>query len=62
MENWHKRYREMKKGLGYTNLDIAEITGHTPDTIKSITQPNREFPRWMKLAIVIYEHKKMRMC
>ncbi len=45
----------MKKVLGYTNSDIAEITGNTADSIKSSTQPNKEMPRWLKLAIVIYE-------
>ena len=54
--NWHFRYKEMKDGLGYTNSDIAEITGNTPDSIKSSTQPNKEIPRWLKLAIVIYEN------
>lgn len=53
--NWHERFKEMKNGLGYTNTDIAEITGNTPDSIKSSTQPNNEIPRWLKLAIVVYE-------
>ena len=53
--NWHERFKEMKKGLGYTNSDIAEITGNTADSIKSSTQPNKEMPRWLKLAIVVYE-------
>lgn len=55
MENWHERYRSMKKGLGYGNKDIAEITGNTLGSIKTVTQPNSDFPRWAKLAIVIYE-------
>jgi len=45
----------MKSGLGLTNSDIAEITGNTSDSIKSVTQPNKEVPRWLKLAIVVYE-------
>jgi hypothetical protein len=53
--NWHKRYKAMKKGLGFNNSDIAEITGNTKDSIKTVTQPNSDFPRWAKLAIVIYE-------
>lgn len=53
--NWHQRFKEMKDGLGYTNSDIAEITGNTADSIKSSTQPNKELPRWLRLAIVIYE-------
>lgn len=53
--NWHKRYKEMKKGLGYTNKDVARITGNTENSIRTTTQPNRDFPRWGKLAVVLYE-------
>ena len=56
--NWHQRFKEMKEGLDYTNSDIAKITGNTSDSIKSSTQPNKELPRWLKLAIVIYETTK----
>ena len=45
----------MKRGLGYTNSDIAEITGNTTDSIKSTTQPNKDIPRWLRLAIVVFE-------
>lgn len=54
--NWHERFKEMKRQLGYTNADIAKITGNTSDSIKSSTQPNKEIPRWLKLAIVISEN------
>lgn len=53
--NWHERFKEMKSGLGLTNSDIAEITGNNADSIKSVTQPSKEIPRWVKLAIVVYE-------
>ena len=53
--NWHERFKTMKKGLGLTNYDIAEITGNTYDSIKSTTQPNKDIPRMFKLAIVVYE-------
>jgi len=52
---WHKRYKAMKSGLGLTNSDIADITGNSADSVKSVTQPNKDIPRWLKLAIVIYE-------
>ena len=55
MLSWHDRFKAMKKGLGYTNSDIAEITGNSSDSVKSTTQPNKELPRWLKLSIVIYE-------
>lgn len=54
-DNWHVRFKEMKSGLGLTNSDIAEITGNSADSVKSVTQPNKEIPRWLKLAIVVYE-------
>lgn len=53
--NWNLRYKAMKKGLGYTNSDIAKIIGNTADSVKSVTQPNGELPRWLRLAIVIFE-------
>lgn len=53
--NWHSRFKAMKKELGYTNKDIAEIIGNTEDSVKSTTQPNKDIPRWLKLAIVVYE-------
>ena len=61
--NWHDRYKAMKKGLVLTNSDIADIIGNTPDSVKSTTQPNKELPRWLKLAIVVFERmsKQMKM-
>ena len=55
MNNWHNRYKAMKKGLGLTNSDIADIIGNTSDSVKSTTQPHKDVPRWLKLAIVVYE-------
>jgi len=55
MDNWHERFKEMKSQLGLTNSDIADITGNSADSVKSVTQPNKEIPRWLKLAIVVYE-------
>ena len=57
-DNWHERYKEMKKELGLTNSDIADITGNSADSVKSVTQPNKEIPRWLKLAIVVHERWK----
>lgn len=53
--NWHKRFKKMKTGLGLTNSDIAKIIGNSADSVKSVTQPNKDIPRWLKLAIVVYE-------
>lgn len=56
--NWNERFKAMKNGMNYTNNDIAEITGNTVDSIKTATQPNNEIPRWVKLAIVVYEESQ----
>jgi hypothetical protein len=53
--NWHNRYKEMKSALKLTNAGIADIIGNTADSVKSTTQPNKELPRWLKLAIVVFE-------
>lgn len=53
--SWHERFKGMKSGLGLTNSDIADITGNSADSVKSVTQPNKEIPRWLKLAIVVFE-------
>jgi len=45
----------MKSELGLTNSDVAKIIGNSADSVKSVTQPNKEIPRWLKLAIVVYE-------
>ena len=55
MMEWHDRYKAMKSELGLTNFDIADITGNSADSVKSVTQPNKDIPRWLKLAIVVYE-------
>ena len=55
MMGWHDRFKAMKSGLGLTNSDIADMTGNSADSVKSVTQPNKEIPRWLKLAIVVYE-------
>ena len=52
---WHNRFKAMKKGLGITNSDISYIIGNSSDSVKSVTQPNKDIPRWLKLAIVVYE-------
>jgi hypothetical protein len=51
----------MKTALKLTNADISEIIGNTSDSIKSTTQPNKDLPRWLKLAIVVYERMKEKL-
>ena len=53
---YHEEYRAMKKALGITNKDIAAVTGHTPATVKQATREGAEFPRWLKLSVLIYKN------
>ena len=53
--NWHNRFKAMKKALRLNNQDIADITGLNYNSIKNQTQPNKDLPRWLKLAIVVFE-------
>ena len=39
--NWHDRFKVMKSGLRLTNSDIAEITGNSSYSVKSVTKPNK---------------------
>ena len=60
----------MKKALQDTNKTISEITGLSEDSIKNQTQPNKEFPKWLKYTIDVFERmsekkegkKKMSRC
>jgi len=54
----HKKYKEMKKELGLTNASIADITGLKTDSVKSMTQPNKELPAWAKAMIFVWEKLK----
>lgn len=55
--NWHERFKKFKKDLKLNNTDIANITGLSSDSIRNQTQPSKDFPRWLKLAIVVFESK-----
>lgn len=57
--DWHKRFRRYKKTLNRDNADIAEITGHTASSVKTLTQPKKKFPRWLKLVIVDFEKHRL---
>lgn len=55
MGTWHDRFKQMKKALELNNQDIANITELNYNSIKNQTQPNKDIPKWLKLAIVIFE-------
>lgn len=50
----HEDFKEMKKALKIKNADIAEITGLSVDSVKTLTQPNKELPAWIRSMIFVY--------
>lgn len=54
---WQQRYRRMADHYGWTGDRVAEITGNTKASIRTVTAPGakQEFPRWLKLAVVVFE-------
>ena len=58
--NWHDRFKAMKRHLNLTNSDISEITGNTYNSVKTTTQPNKDLPRWARLAVVVFERMKQK--
>ena len=38
-----------------TNQTISKITGLSEDSIKNQTQPNKDFPKWLKYTIDVFE-------
>lgn len=49
-----KKLKGLLKDRGLTYAKIAEITGYTPDSVKSMLQPNKTLPRWCKLIVYLY--------
>jgi DNA-binding XRE family transcriptional regulator len=56
--SWDKRFKNLKKEMGYTNEDIANIIGLNKASVNNQTQPNAKFPSWLKLSVVIHEVMK----
>lgn len=54
----HSDFKELKKEFNLKNADIAEIVGLTVDSVKSMTQPNKELPSWAKSMIYIWKKCK----
>ena len=49
-----QKLKDLLKDRGLTYGKIAEITGYTPDSVKSMLQPNKPLPRWCKLIVYLY--------
>ena len=54
MTDDHEKFRDMKKSLFIKNKDIAEITGLTQNSVKTLTQPNKKLPAWAKSMIYVW--------
>ena len=54
----HQQFKELKKELNLKNADIAKITGLTVDSVKTMTQPNKELPSWAKSMIFVWKKQK----
>lgn len=55
----HDDFKEMKQDLKLTNADIAEIIGElTPDSVKTLTQPNRDLPKWVRSMLYVWKLHK----
>ena len=53
----HHDLKTMLQDLGLSYKDLAEITGNSYDSIKTVLQPNKEIPRWVHLAIYVWKVK-----
>ena len=52
--NWKERFDQMKQHFGLTYENIAEITGNSTDSIRTVLN-RQEIPRWAKLAVWVFE-------
>ena len=52
---WHTRFDAFKKYYGYTNADLARMSGNGLQSVKNISQG--EVPGWLKFAIQVWENE-----
>lgn len=55
-EPTHEDWKTYKRERNLTNEDVAKIVGSTADSVKSMTQPNKELPKWA--ISMLYEWKQ----
>ena len=55
--NWNERLKAMLKHHKLSLKDVAEITGNSYGSIRTVVT-SQDFPRWAKLAIVLFELEK----
>ena len=54
----HQDFKDLKKHFKIKNYDVAEIVGLTVDSVKTMTQPNKELPSWAKAMIFVWKKQK----
>lgn len=52
--SWKDRYDRMKKHYHWTNAHIAGMIGNTERSVHEVSR-KEPFPRWLKLAVLIFE-------
>lgn len=57
-EKHRSDFKKMKKELGLTNENIAEIIELTPNSVKTMTQPSRYLPSWADAMIYVWKRLK----
>lgn len=57
----HKKLKALMKERGLNFHDIARITGHSYQSVKTMLQPSKELPRWMNLVLHVWEGEKKKM-
>lgn len=54
----HEKLKAIMDELDISSYhDIAKITGHTYNSVKSMLQPSRDIPRWVNLVLYAWENK-----
>ena len=54
--SWKERYDRMKAHYGWTDKNVADIIGNSAGSVRTVvTAKTQGFPRWLKLAIVVFE-------
>ena len=56
-------HEKLKAIMAEHNLNfrkISEITGHTYLSVKTMLQPNKPVPKWIKLLLHVWEQSKLK--
>lgn len=51
-------FKEMKKALGLTNKDVAEIIGTSETNVKNQTAPGKPLGTWAKSMVYVYQQMR----